>query len=523
MKPLAEKAIEATRDGRVRFHPERWTDVYLHWLENVRDWCVSRQIWWGHRLPVWHCRACGHILVSREDPSGCSRCASADIVQEEDVLDTWFSSALWPFSTLGWPEDTGMLRRYYPTDVLVTDRGIIYFWVARMVMMGLEMMGKPPFSDVYIHGTILDENGAKMSKSAGNGIDPIVMIDGGKQPYLGKEYESPGYGADAVRLSLSFLSTEGQDVRLSPTRFELGRNFISKVWNAARFASMHLGEKPPAALVSPLPSDAPLEDHWILSRLDRTIVAVTGELDHFRFHAAATALYDFAWRDFCDWYVEASKPRLKAGGPPADDVRAVLSTILDRMLRLMHPFAPFVTEEIASLLGLSGKPGRPDCLIRAPWPVRIEAWRDEAAEREMEIVQGVVVEIRRLRTESKVPPMARVAASVAGGAAPDRAILEKNRALLHDRAGLSECDIAGGEEGAFSISLRQSADDAAAARSRHEKRLSELAAVIAGIETRLADPSFSAKAPKAVVDRERARLAKFVEEKAAVEKALKGA
>ncbi len=266
MRPLADKAIQASKEGRLKFSPARWERVYLSWLENVRDWCISRQIWWGHQIPVWYCADCGEMTVEMEDPSACAKCGSKNITQDPDVLDTWFSSALWPFSTLGWPEETPELAYYYPTSVLVTARDIIYFWVARMVMMGLQFRGEVPFRQVYINGTILDENGARMSKSRENGIDPLVMISGGKQRRFGKEFTYEGYGADAVRYTLCTLTTDGQDIKLAPTRFEMGRNFINKMWNASRFVLIRLAAVAPAkGAVDPASLSVP--DKWILSRL----------------------------------------------------------------------------------------------------------------------------------------------------------------------------------------------------------------------------------------------------------------
>ena len=295
MRPLADAAIQASRNKSVTFFPERWEKVYLSWLENVRDWCISRQIWWGHRIPAWYCQECSAITVSSNVPRKCSKCSSTTLKQDEDVLDTWFSSALWPFSTMGWPKETSELKHYYPTSTLVTDRGIIYFWVARMVMMGLEIMRNVPFSNVYIHGTILDEIGRKMSKSLGNGIDPLVMID--------------QYGADAVRFSITVLTTEGQDLKLSESKFEMGRNFTNKLWNAARFIMMNLKDENPKEIELE-PADYQFEDRWILSRLNLTIMMCTTSLEQFKFNDAAMHVYDFTWHSFCDWYLEIVKARL---------------------------------------------------------------------------------------------------------------------------------------------------------------------------------------------------------------------
>ena len=295
MKPLAQAAIETANNGQVKFFPERWKKVYLSWLENVRDWCISRQIWWGHRIPAWYCEDCNEIVVDKEAPKNCPKCKSSQLKQESDVLDTWFSSALWPFSTMGWPEKTQELDYYYPTGTLVTDRGIIYFWVARMVMMGLEIMQKKPFSNVYIHGTILDKSGRKMSKSLGNGIDPLKMID--------------QYGADAVRISLILLTTEGQDIKLSESKFEMGRNFANKIWNAARFVLMNINPDRNNKITLRIDNYS-FEDLWIISRHNYTIEKVTTALEGFKFNEALRTVYDFFWHEFCDWYLEIIKPRL---------------------------------------------------------------------------------------------------------------------------------------------------------------------------------------------------------------------
>jgi len=344
MKPLAEPAAQAVRDGKVKFFPDRWKSFYLQWVDNVRDWCISRQLWWGHRIPVYYCE-CGETIVSAEAPEKCPECGSGNITQDEDVLDTWFSSALWPFSTMGWPDETQLLKKYYPTNLLVTDRGIIFFWVARMVMMGLKFRKDIPFEHVYIHGTILDELGRKMSKSLGNGIDPLIMIDGGVQTYLGKDYECEGFGADAVRFSLISLSAEGQDLKLSPTRFEMGRNFCNKLWNATRFSLMNLADYSPGEIND---GELALEDRWILSRLNTTIRDYTEALDNYKLHEAANIIYHFTWHEFCDWYLELIKPRISEGGQDKIVAQRVLAKTLGDILAMLHPIMPFITEELFS-------------------------------------------------------------------------------------------------------------------------------------------------------------------------------
>ncbi len=383
MKPLAEPAIRVVKEGKVRFHPERWTKVYLEWMENIRDWCISRQIWWGHRIPAWYCvgtvackvKECKEPIVSRETPKSCPACGSTNLRQDEDVLDTWFSSWLWPFSTLGWPEKTRDLTYFYPTQTLVTAQEIIFFWVARMIMAGIEFMGKEPFSDVVIHGTVRVEGGKKMSKSLGNVIDPLEIIE--------------QFGADALRFSIIFLAA--QDVYLSNEKFQVGRNFANKIWNAARLILPRLGDKDERGRVATL-SLGP-SDRWILSRLQRTIQDVTHSLEEFRFNEGANLLYEFFWHEFCDWYLEISKTR------PDAEVAPILHEVLETSLRLLHPWMPFVTEELWQRL-----PGAKGSLLAAPWPMAELKRLDSPSEKTMNFVMSLSTEIRNLRFEWHVPP-----------------------------------------------------------------------------------------------------------------------
>ncbi|HOX05958.1 MAG TPA: valine--tRNA ligase [Planctomycetota bacterium] len=545
MKPLAEAAIEASRSGRVKFHPARWEKVYLSWLENVRDWCISRQIWWGHRIPVWYCRSCEKVIAARSAPEKCPRCGGAELRQDEDVLDTWFSSSLWPFSTLGWPAETADLAYYYPTSALVTDRGIIYFWVARMVMMGLELMRNVPFRDVCIHGTVLDETGAKMSKSKGNGIDPIVMIEGGTQEYLGKPYESPGYGADAVRFSLMVLTTEGQDVKLSPSKFEMGRNFCNKVWNASRFVLMNLEGlgKPDGSVAD---EDLAREDRWILSRLELAVERTGAAIDAFRFNDAAQAAYDFVWRDFCDWYVELSKARLRRAEKAGDAagallVRRLLAYLLDRSLRLLHPVTPFITEELWTHLNASC-PDR-ECfslaaapasgrLMTAPWPRREPARRDERLEAEFELVQEIVREVRNIRQKTGVPAREKVQMILApekGAKVPD---LSAHLELIAEMSGSEMPQVRPGIEGkpegyasAVLTGLKVfvglgERHDAAGEKARLEAELAKEEDLLARSEARLANQSFLAKAPPKLVEEYRTKRDEIVGRIHALRKSL---
>ena len=419
MRPLADAALKASAEDKVRFQPPRWKKFYESWLENVRDWCISRQIWWGHRIPAWHCGDCPAITVGRTDPDRCGECGSADIRQDEDVLDTWFSSSLWPFSTLGWPDDTDLLKTFYPTSVLVTDRGIIYFWVARMVMMGLQMMKEAPFDDVYINGTILDELGRKMSKSLGNGIDPLDIIE--------------QYGADAMRFSLVMLTVEGQDVRLSSDRFEMGRNFSNKVWNASRFAMMNLASGRGGE------GELEIEDRWILSRMEHTVKTVTRALDHYQFNEAIRAIYDFTWREFCDWYLEIIKPRLAEPTPGV--VRCVLARVVDTIMRMLHPFMPHLAEEVWQRLkqrvaegdlAWKNMPEFAESIVVASWPKSNPAERDADAESTMNLLQDIIRALRNIRSKFSIQekqPL-KIVVSV-----PDDSVtgtLRAHQRILHD-------------------------------------------------------------------------------------------
>ncbi len=523
MKPLAEKAIAATEAGKISFHPQRWENVYLSWLTDVRDWCISRQIWWGHRIPVWYCQDCGTEIVEETDPTTCPKCGSTKLEQEEDVLDTWFSSALWPFSTLGWPEETADLKYYYPTNTLVTDRGIIYFWVARMVMMGLHFMKDVPFSDVYIHGTILDEFGAKMSKSKGNGIDPIVMIQGGTQQRLGKEFVCEGYGADAVRYTLAALTTEGQDIKLSPTRFEMGRNFINKVWNASRFVMLNLTE---IELDGSEIAGAELEfeDRWILSRLNQVITDTSSAIDNFRFIDITKAIYDFTWRDYCDWYVEMVKARLKAGGRSAVVAGRVLAWVLDNLLRLLHPVAPFFTEEVWSELnkitpnrGLGANPNAAgEFLMLQSWPVVAAELRNTEIEDSMSRVQNVVRAIRNIRAKFNIPHNDRVSAVISGAnnefiesiqSCREQICLQAVADNIELGVNLQKPKLAAAEilDGAQVFVPLSGFMDVELEKKRVAKELGVKEKSLNALKAKLHNEGFIAKAPAEVVEREKER------------------
>ncbi len=384
MKPLAEPAILNVKNGNIRFVPERFTRVYLNWMENIRDWCISRQIWWGHRIPAWYCD-CGEMLVLLEAPTSCPSCGSSELVQDPDVLDTWFSSGLWPFSTLGWPEDTADMAHFYPTDVLVTGYDIIFFWVARMIFLGLEFTNDIPFHTVYIHGLVRDATGRKMSKSLGNGVDPLEVID--------------GFGADTLRFTLITGQAPGNDLRFRQENVENSRNFANKIWNASRFVLMNLDDFSVDQVdLSGEISDA---DAWILHRYNQTVAEVNRQLDLYELGHAARLIYDFLWSDFCDWYVEMAKIPLynKEPGADRDKVRSVLTFVLDRTLRLLHPYMPFITEEIWQKLPRYG-----ETIMLAPWPVYDESLNYPAAYERMNLVMEVTRNIRFLRTEVQIPP-----------------------------------------------------------------------------------------------------------------------
>jgi valyl-tRNA synthetase len=393
MSALAGPAIAAVKDGRIQFHPPHWSKVYLHWMENIRDWCISRQLWWGHRIPVWYNPATKDVYVGANPPS-------ADYRQDEDVLDTWFSSWLWPFSTFGWPDQTKELKAFYPTDSLFTASEIIFLWVARMVMAGCEFMGEIPFSDVYIHGTVRDAIGRRMSKSLGNGIDPLDVID--------------KHGADALRLSLVLAAPEGEDPKINDTTFELGRNFANKIWNAARLVLSHQGDDPvPQSLALSIePDKLSLEDRWILSRLAAAIETVDEQLEGFRFNAAAKSLYDFIWAEYCDWYLELVKQRFFQGNPEEQEAaRAVSLHVLQDIVRILHPVAPFVTEELWQQIRPLLKDA-PAHITIAPWPQPDQTRRDPELDDTMQHVFDVITAIRGVRSQMNIPPGREIACLV---------------------------------------------------------------------------------------------------------------
>jgi valyl-tRNA synthetase len=383
MKPLAEKAIQVVENDEIKFYPERWKKVYLNWMYEIRDWCISRQLWWGHRIPVWYCQNCGHVNISVEDVKKCEKCGSTDLKQDEDVLDTWFSSALWPFSTLGWPEETEDLKRFYPTDLLVTGFDIIFFWVARMIMMGEKFMGEKPFHDVYLHQLVRDKYGRKMSKSLGNGVDPLEVIN--------------EYGTDPVRFTLAVLAAQGRDIKLDVGSFDAYRKFANKIWNATRFVLLNMEDHEKIQLKE---EDLKIEDKWILSRLNSTILEISKDLEGYNYDQAARKLYDFFWNELCDWYIEASKNRLNSSGNDKLIVQNVILQVFDSSLRLLHPFMPYISEELWQKLPIEKDS---ELLISAKWPEYNENNIYPEAEKVFSKVMELVSGIRNVKAEMDIP------------------------------------------------------------------------------------------------------------------------
>ena len=400
VRPLADKAVAAVREERIKIYPNTWYNTFYSWMDNIRDWCISRQIWWGHRIPAWTCADCGELIVSTTDPDVCTQCGSSNISQETDVLDTWFSSALWPFSTLGWPENTRELQTFYPTSVLITSFDILFFWVARMMMMGIHFMDEVPFHDVYLHALVRDKHGKKMSKSTGNVIDPLVMI---KQ-----------FGTDAFRFTLTAFAAQGREIRMDEERVEGYRKFINKLWNAARFAQMHIKDADPAiTAVAADPAGLPLPHRWILSRTNETIRQVRAAMDGYNFNDIASSIYQFTWHEFCDWYLEWIKSDLYGDDEQArQNARGVLLCVLENILKMMHPITPFVTEEIWSQL-----PGERGTIMLESFPEENPAWDDAGADQSMVLLMGVISAIRTIRSEADVHPTAKINASII---CPDR-------------------------------------------------------------------------------------------------------
>lgn len=510
MKPLAKPAIEALKSGQLRFHPEHWSKTYLYWMENIRDWCISRQLWWGHRIPVYYCRDCSEEMVLKVAPTKCRKCQSTDVFQEEDVLDTWFSSWLWPFSTFGWPVKTPDLEKFYPTNSLFTASEIIFLWVARMVMAGYEFTDKLVFNDVYIHGTVRDSQGRKMSKSLGNGIDPIEVIN--------------QYGTDSLRLSLVLSTPEGQDPNIAPNTFELGRNFGNKLWNASRFILMNLGDDVGEGDLAKMPvsEQLPLMDRWILSRLNETMKITSDSLREFQFNAAGKQLYDFVWHDYCDWYIELVKTRLYSDEDPADKMLAkrVTGYCLNNILILLHPFAPFITEEIWHLL--HKLPEGQESILNESYPQANEKLIDLQLEEMMNKLQRVVNAIRNIRAEMNVPPSKRAEVHLKITDDALRETLERNRNYIVNLGKIEKLVIG--------VDVKKPPLSASAVipsveiyiplaglididmeRARLQKELENITGLLEKTRKKLANREFVEQAPKQVVEQQQAKKKEYAD------------
>ncbi|MBN1562079.1 valine--tRNA ligase [candidate division KSB1 bacterium] len=518
MPPLAKPALEAVRRGRIRFHPAHWQETYYYWMENIRDWCISRQIWWGHRIPAWYCEN-EHITVSRQEPLACCECGSTRLRQDEDVLDTWFSSWLWPFSTLGWPNDTDDLKKFFPTNTLVTGPDIIFFWVARMIMASFEFMGDVPFSDVYFNGMIRDLKGRKMSKSLGNSPDPMWLFNGADEEAIGTfaiENTSakdgiPAYGADAVRLTLLYSTPLGGDIRFDQASTELGQKFANKLWNASRFVLMNINPEENLLSIDQITSELTLADQWILSRMNKAIHVIDRALNGFKLNDATHALYSFVWSEYCDWYIELAKIRLYDESDPRGQLvaKSIALYLLDNILRLLHPFMPFITEEIWHAL-----PGHEDekaSIMNVDYPRDIKKWHDRTAEREMVLLQHIIGSIRNIRGEMNVPP-AKEADLIIQSDDEKIAVLKKNILSIQklgriaslsfnvERPNPAASAVVSGIE--LFIPLADLID-VDVEKNRLEKEIVRLTAQLDGLTKKLANDNFIARAPQEIVDKEK--------------------
>ncbi len=496
MKPLAERAVEVVENGRVKFYPDRWKKVYLNWMNEVHDWCISRQLWWGHRIPVWYCQDCGHLNVTEEEPKQCQKCGSSHLIQDADVLDTWFSSGLWPFSTLGWPDRTADLETFYPTSLLSTAFDIIFFWVARMIVMGLEFMDEIPFKDVYIHQLVRDKKGRKMSKSLGNGIDPIEVIQ--------------TYGADATRFSLAIMASQGSDIRYDVKNIETYQHFANKLWNASRFAMMNLDTDNGGAPLSIDPDQCTLADGWILSTLNETISKVTDYLRHYDYNFAAKAIYEFFWNQFCDWYLESAKPILYGEGGQKQNTRAVLSYVLERSIRVLHPFMPFITEELWQNLPIQKEA---DSLIVAPWPEERPEYTFSEKRNRYEALIEEIRGIRNLRAQFQVPPSQKFSVAIRFLGQPGTGLLEEETTYIRFLANVEAVTVVDQKPGKSATAYVDSAReiyvilgetiDWVEERKRLEKEIDKTRVDLQHAETKLSNPKFMANAEAEVVEEAR--------------------
>ncbi len=498
MKPLAAPAIEAVQNGSINFVPERFSKNYFNWMNNILDWCISRQLWWGHRIPAFYCDECGHMEVSKTDITACPKCGGA-VRQEEDVLDTWFSSALWPFSTLRWPDSTEDLKRYYPTDTLVTGYDIITFWVSRMIFSGLEHMDEKPFSTVFIHGLVRDAQGRKMSKSLGNGIDPLKVID--------------EYGADALRFALATGNAPGNDMRFSDEKIEAARNFANKLWNASRFVLMNLTESDEELLATADESDLTIEDKWILSKFNRLAKTVNDNIANYEVGVALAEIYSFTWDTFCDWYIEMAKSRIFEGGAPALTAKRTLVRVLSGILGLLHPYMPFITEEIYQAI-----PHTCESIMISEYPSYDEALVYTSAEEDVERIIACITAIRTRRAEMNVPPSKKAKLYVV---TKYTETFERAAKILEKLASASEVILTEGYESDDAVMIATDAGrlyiplaeviDFEKERARLSAEMKKNDGEIERIEKKLANEGFVAKAPAAVIEGEKAKLKKYLE------------
>ena len=513
MKDLAEPAIEAVRDGRIKIVPATWEKTYFEWMYNIRDWCISRQIWWGHRIPVWNCSDCGKVIVQVDDPETCPGCKSPDLTQEDDVLDTWFSSALWPFSTMGWPDETDTLKKFYPTSCLVTGFDILFFWVARMIMMGIKFMGDVPFREVYIHALVRDAEGQKMSKSRGNVIDPLVVID--------------QYGADAFRFTLTAFAAMGRDIKLAEDRIEGYRNFINKIWNASKLVLSYLEGVSREDLTDP-PEAEDIHNRWIRSRLAGVTAQVRESIETYRFNDTAHLLYQFFWHEYCDWYLELAKPSLYGdrGDKALYETSVTAGMVLENFLRLLHPVMPFVTEEIWQRL-----PCADSSIMVSSYPEALTGDTDRTAEDEMGVVMDFITTIRNLRTELGIPPSKKVQAIFV---CPDSSIagmLDASSSDIIRLSRLSGISFAGSREEMPGLSaavirgqevLISAADDLdrKAESERLTREMEKINAELAKVEKKLSNSQFLEKAPVEVVQKNRDLLNELAAQKVKLQENL---
>ncbi|HEX3029062.1 MAG TPA: valine--tRNA ligase, partial [Clostridia bacterium] len=501
MKPLAEPAIEVVRNGKVKFVPDRFSKIYFNWMENIQDWCISRQLWWGHRIPAYYCLECGKTIVGKEAPDKCPDCGSNRIEQDQDTLDTWFSSALWPFSTLGWPHETEDLKYFYPTNVLVTAADIIFFWVARMIFSGIEHMGEEPFKYVFIHSIVRDAQGRKMSKSLGNGIDPLEIID--------------QYGTDALRFALSVGNTPGNDIRFSTEKVEASRNFTNKIWNASRFVLMNFDENLDFAGVDT--AKFTIADKWILSKVNTLVSEVTENMEKFELGIALQKIYEFIWEEFCDWYIELVKPRLYDRESQSRlEAQYVLNYVLGVSMKLLHPYMPFITEEIYQHLVNDD-----ESIMISKWPEYREDYNYPADEKKLQMIMEAIRNIRNIRAEMNVPPSRKAKVIFVAKGSEERGILSDGKSFFERLAGASEVIVQQDKEGIPSDAVAtiiggaeiylplEDLIDIEKEIERLEKEKENLRKELERVNGKLNNQGFVAKAPAKVIEEEKAKQIKY--------------